>query len=248
MRLLTFGLSALIATAGVSAILAQTVDELDVEAVKKRAADLQADARAFVDQVKDRGDAFREEAAEARASGMDNMRRVAAADLPRGPDNRIDFDEIVEGAASNAAVPGGDAPQFIVFASLSMPPASLKQLVADTAAAGGVVVFRGFPGNSAKAFVGRLGGIVGRDDMPNIGIDPRLFRAFDVQAVPTFVTVSSSFDLCAGFSCRTSVPPHDRMEGNVTVDYALGSFADADGPGARIASIALANLQRGRTR
>lgn len=245
MRLLAFGITALLATAGLSA-LAQTVDGLDVQTVKKRAADLAAEAQAFVDQVKDRGDEFRQEAKVVRKSGMDNMQRVAATDLPKGPDGKIDFDELVQGAAKNANVPGGDAPQFIVFASLSMPPASLKQLIAGTAKAGGVVVFRGFPNNSAKEFVSRLGKIVQKDDMPNIGIDPRLFRAFNVQAVPTYVAVSSTFDLCAGFSCETKVPPHDRMEGNVTVDFALNTFAEANGPGARIASVALANLARSR--
>ena len=127
-----------------------------------------------------------------------------------------------------------------------MPPATLKQLIADTARAGGVVVFRGFPNNSAKEFVSRLGQVVQKGDMPNIGIDPRLFRAFDVQAVPTYVAVSSTFDLCAGFHCQTKVPPHDRIEGNVTVDYALNTFAEANGPGARIASVALGNLARSR--
>jgi conjugal transfer pilus assembly protein TrbC len=246
MRFLTLGLAALLGTAGVSAILAQTVDGLDVQAVKKRAADLQAEAQAFVDQVKDRGDEFREQATVVRKSGMDNMQRVAATDLPKGPDGKIDFDELVQGAASNANTPGGDAPQFMVFASLSMPPASLKQLIADTARAGGVVVFRGFPNNSAKEFVNRLGQVVHKDDMPNIGIDPRLFRAFNVQAVPTYVAVSSTFDLCAGFHCQTKVPPYDRIEGNVTVDYALNTFAVANGPGARIASVALGNLARSR--
>ncbi|KAB1990949.1 type-F conjugative transfer system pilin assembly protein TrbC, partial [Haemophilus parainfluenzae] len=91
-----------------------------------------------------------------------------------------------------------------------------------------VVVFRGFPNNSAKEFVSRLGQVVQKGDMANIGIDPRLFRAFDVQAVPTYVAVSSTFDLCAGFHCHTKVPPHDRIEGNVTVDYALNTFAEAN--------------------
>ena len=246
MRLLIVGGSALLATAGLSALLAQTVDGIDVQAVKKRAADLHAEAQAFVEQVKDRGDAFREEATAVRSSGQDNMRRVASADLPNGPDGRIDFDELVKGAAGNAAVPGGDAPQFVVFASLSMPAASLRQLVADTARAGGVVVFRGFPNNSGKAFVEQLGRLVGKDDMPSVGIDPRLFRAFGVQAVPTYVSVSSSFDLCTGFRCRTAVPPHDRLEGNVTVEYALTTFAQGDGPGSRVAAVALGNLQRSR--
>src|SRR3546814_16720379 len=102
-----------------------------------------------------------------------------------------------------------------------MPPKALRTLIEDTARAGGVVVFRGFPDNSLRAFTERLGRIVAReDDFANIGIDPRLFRAFDVAAVPTYVAVSSDFDLCAGFACRTKVPAPDRMVGNVTMEYA----------------------------
>src|SRR3546814_15251754 len=66
-----------------TALLAQTVDGIDVQAIKKRSADLQADAEAFVDQIKDRGDAFREEAVTVRDSGMENMRRVAAPENGR---------------------------------------------------------------------------------------------------------------------------------------------------------------------
>jgi len=244
MRLLRLGIVALVATAGVTALLAQTVDGVDVQAIKKRSAELAADAQAFVDQVKDRGDQFREEAASVREQGVDNMRRVAATDLPKGPAGAVDFDEIVQGAAKNAGTSGGEAPQFIVFASLSMPEAALRQLVRDTAAAGGVVVFRGFPNNSAKEFVARLSKVVDQGQFASIGIDPRLFRAFDVQAVPTYVTVSSDFDLCAGFSCKTRVPPFDRMVGNVTVQYALSTFVEGNGPGAKVAAVALGNMKR----
>src|SRR3546814_19599319 len=80
------------------------------------------------------------------------------------------------------------------------------------------------------------------DDFANIGIDPRLFRAFDVAAVPTYVAVSSDFDLCAGFACRTQVPAHDRMVGNVTLEYALTTFAEANGTGARVAAVGLKRL------
>lgn len=245
MRLLAWSSAGVIALASVSVLLAQTIDGLDVQVIKQRSADLRAEAQAFVDQVKDRGDAFREEANTVREHGMKNMQRVATTDLPKGPAGPIDFDEIVQGAASNAMAGGGEAPQLIAFASLSMPPKALRQLIEDTARAGGVVVFRGFPNNSMKEFSGALGKIVERqDDFANIGIDPRLFRAFDVQAVPTYVAVSSDFDLCAGFSCRTKVPPHDRMIGNVTVEYALSSFADGNGPGARVAAVGLANLRK----
>lgn len=246
MRLLPASLVALAGLAGISALLAQTVDGVDIQAVKKRSADLAAEAQAFVDQVKDRGDQFRDEAAAARENGTENMRRISAKDLPKGPAGPVDFDEIVQGATTNANARGGEAPQFIVFGSLSMPEASLKQIVRDTAAAGGVVVFRGFPNNSAKEFVARIGKVVEQGQFASIGIDPRLFRAFDVQAVPTYVSVSSDFDLCAGFSCQTKVPPYDRMIGNVTVDYALSTFVDGNGPGARVAAVALANLKRPR--
>ncbi|WP_062769774.1 type-F conjugative transfer system pilin assembly protein TrbC [Sphingopyxis terrae] len=246
MRLIPLSVLSILGAAGLSAVLAQTVDGVDVQAVKKRSADLAAEAQAFVDQVKDRGEQFREEATAVREQGTTNMRQVAAKDLPKGPGGPIDFDEIVQGAAKNASAIGGEAPQFIVFASLSIPDTALKQLVRDTAAAGGVVVFRGFPKNSAREFVARISKVVDQGQYANIGIDPRLFRAFDVQAVPTYVTVSSDFDLCAGFSCATKVPPYDRMIGNVTVEYALATFVDGGGPGAKVAGVALANMKRAR--
>ncbi|WP_323810813.1 type-F conjugative transfer system pilin assembly protein TrbC [Sphingobium baderi] len=235
------GAAAVLGTAGISALLAQSVEGIDVQAIKARAGNLQKEAEAFASHVKDRGDAFRNEALAVQEGGIHALRAIASAQLPAGPKGAVDFDEIVAGAAANLERKG-EAPQFIAFASLSIPPASLKQLVRDTAKAGGVVVFRGFPDNSMKAFSARLGKIVDEQDLPNIGIDPRLFRAFDVQAVPTYVAVSSDFDPCSGFDCRTEVPPHDRMTGNVTVHYALSSFAQGDGPGARIAAVALSSL------
>ncbi len=86
--------------------------------------------------------------------------------------------------------------------------------------------------------------VVNKGQFASIGVDPRLFRAFQVQAVPTYVSVSSDFDLCAGFSCTTKVPPYDRMIGNVTVEYALSTFAEGNGPGARVAAVALSNMKR----
>lgn len=240
------GIGVLLGVGGISALLGQTVEGIDIQAIKRRAGGLEADAVAFVDHVKDRGDAFRDDALAVQDGGTENMRRVATSDLPKGPNGAIDFDDIVKGAAANLNGKAGEAPQFIVFASLSMPPASLKQMVHDTAKAGGIVVFRGFPDNSMKRFAAELAKVVDTNDFAHIGVDPRLFRAFDVQAVPTYVAVSSDFDPCSGFHCITPVPPYDRMTGNVTVRYALGSFVDGNGPGARVAAVALSNMKRGR--
>lgn len=240
------GVGVLLGTAGITALLAQTIGGVDIQAIKRRGAGLEADAAAFVDHIKDRGDAFREDALAVQQGGTDAMRKIAATDIPHGPDGVIDFDAIVSGAAANLNGTTGEAPQFIAFASLSMPPASLKQMVRDTAKAGGIVVFRGFPRNSMKAFSTELAKVVDAQDFASIGIDPRLFRAFDVQEVPTYVAVSSDFDPCSGFHCTTPVPPYDRMTGNVTVRYALERFVEGNGPGARIAAVALGSLGQSR--
>ena len=243
MRLVRIGLFALVGTVALSA-LAQTIEGQDVDAIRKRSAEMKADAEALVDHVKDRGVRFREEAGAVQEGGVANMRRVAASELPVGPPGAVDFDEIVKGAAANASVPSGDAPKLIVFASLSMPQASLKRLIADTAQAGGVVVFRGFPDNSAKAFVKQLGAVVSRDDMTSIGIDPRLFRAFNIEAAPSFVMLSTEFSPCDGFDCTSEVPPHDRIAGNISVGEVLETFASGKGPGAELARLHLRQLSR----
>ena len=245
MRRTTIVIAALAGVAGIQA-LAQTVDGLDLQAVKQRSSVMAADAQAFAEQVRTRGDAFREEAVVVRDKGTANMVSLAKADLPTNGDGALDFDEIIQGASQNVSSTKGDAPQFIVFASLSMPPASLRQLIADTAKAGGVVVFRGFPNNSMKQFSEMLGKVVtDKDQLSNVGIDPRLFRAFDVQAVPTYVAVSSDFNMCAGLNCKTTVPPYDRITGNVSVRYVLDTFVEARGHSAGIASVALRNLAKG---
>ncbi|WP_277983333.1 type-F conjugative transfer system pilin assembly protein TrbC [Sphingomonas faeni] len=245
MRRITIVIAAIAGLAGIQAI-AQTVDGLDLEAIKRRSAAMQGDADIFAEHVRNRGDAFREEAVAIQAKSSTNLTALAKADLPVNGDGAFDFDEIIKGASQNVAGTKGDAPQFIAFASLSMPPAALRQLIADTAKAGGVVVFRGFPNNSVKAFSAMLGKVVtDKDQLSNVGIDPRLFRAFNVEAVPTYVAVSTDFDLCSGLNCTTSVPTHDKITGNVSVRYVLDTFVAAHGPGAGVASVALRNLSKG---
>ena len=245
MRRITIVIAAIAGLAGIQAI-AQTVDGLDLEAIKRRSAAMQGDADIFAEHVRNRGDAFRKEAVAIQAKSSTNLTALAKADLPVNGDGAFDFDEIIKGASQNVAGTKSDAPQFIAFASLSMPPAALRQLIADTAKAGGVVVFRGFPNNSMKAFSAMLGKVVtDKDQLSNVGIDPRLFRAFNVEAVPTYVAVSTDFDLCSGLNCTTSVPTHDKITGNVSVRYVLDTFVAAHGPGAGVASVALRNLSKG---
>ena len=225
-------------------MLAQTVEGLDLDAVRARAARADVDARALSDEVKRRGDAFREDALTIRSVALEKVKTLDPKSLAKGPGGAFDFDEMVGAASQNLKDNRGSAPQFMVFVSVSMPETALRQIIAQTSAAGGVVVFRGFPGNSAKQFIASLSKVVDKDSQyASIGIDPRLFRAFDVTAVPTYVVSSSDFSPCDGLTCVSSPPPHDRMVGNVTVSYALQTFADDNGPGALVAKTALANLK-----
>lgn len=242
MALLPLGL---IALAGTGYAVAQNVEGLDIQAVLARGKAGEDDAQALASEVLRRSEALREDARATAEAGQ----RAMTQSLPRlggGPAGLVDFDALVKTAADTGA-DHGRAPQLIVFASLAMPPQSLKALIRDTARAGGSVVFNGFPGNSMKAFQqGILKVVDNQDDYGNIGIDPRLFRAFHVTAVPAVAVVTSDFDPCDGLDCTTAVPPFNSISGNVTLDFALETIAAGDGPGASIAAQALARLRQGK--
>jgi conjugal transfer pilus assembly protein TrbC len=242
MRKSTPVLGGALALLGAAAVLAQTVPGLDLQAIQRKADATAADAQAFVDEIKRRSDAVAGDARETITSGQENHQRYA--DAAGKASGASELDRMMADVTGKAST--GDAPQFIVFASLSMPPESLKPLIRDTSKAGGAVVFQGFPSNSMKAFQQGIARVVEQgQETKAIGIDPRLFRAFNVTTVPAFVVVTSDFDLCDGFDCKTATPPHDRLAGNVTVRYALETFAEGGGPGAKIAATALKHLGSG---
>lgn len=231
--------------AGVSAAMAQSIEGLDLSAIRTRSAAGQAELEALVAAATKRAEEQAVAAGQVRGRAQD--RAVAASPLgaPDAQPGPVDFEAILEGAAANAAVPVGEGPLLIVFASLSMPQATLQRLVRDTTMAGGLIVFRGFPNNSARAFAKGLAGVI-RDEreQAHIAIDPRLFRAFRVEVAPTFVVAGGAYELCDGLDCITPLPPHERMVGNVTLAYALETFAETPGQGSAIARVALARLAK----
>jgi len=123
----------------------------------------------------------------------------------------------------------------------------LRALVQDMARAGGVTVLRGFPEGNADLFKRRLASIWSDgSETGALGIDPRLFRAFGVEAAPSFVMLGGDFSPCDGFDCTSNVPPHDRIAGNVSVAYVLETFAGGSGPGATAARHHLTQLEGAR--
>lgn len=234
--------------AAVGAAAQTSAPDIDLEAIRARTQAQTGEADALAARARERATAVTQEA-KASASGAQANGRAyseqARASARPGADDTFDFDKMVADVGTMAERQMGEAPRFIAFASTSMPPAALRAMIDDTTRAGGAVVFRGLSQGSAKALTAALSRIAREgEQMDNVGIDPRLFRAFSIEAVPAYVVTSSDFDLCDGFHCRTQVPPHDRMLGNVTAAHALETFAQGGGPGARIAAQHLARLER----
>jgi conjugal transfer pilus assembly protein TrbC len=226
--------------------LAQTSDpDIDLASIRQRAAYQSSEAESLAASARERAKQVTSDASESAEAGKANGRRYAGA-LPRpaSGDATFDFDRMVADAGGMAKDSLGESPRFIAFASLSMPAQALRQMMDDVTRAGGVVVFRGLTQGSAKVMTDALARVLKPGErMDGVGIDPRLFRTFSVTEVPAYVVTASDFDLCAGFDCTSAVPPYDRMNGNVTAEYALRTFAEGGGPGARIAAQHLARLQ-----
>ena len=234
----------LIAGGGLAAGSAQVVEGVDPGAIRARAKAQAKDLEAFTNEVAKRGAAVREEALGVQRGAAANRARIASVKTG-GAKGVFDFDQMIADADKAAAGDTTPKPRFVAFASLSMPPASLKTLFRDVTAAGGIVVFRGFKNNSVKEFMAGIRAVVDKkDQLEGVGLDPRLFRAFDVTVVPTYVVVSADFEACGGFHCTTALPPYDRMVGNVTAAYALRTIAGGRGPGAATARVYLGRLER----
>lgn len=243
----TFAIALIAATSAIGGALAQSSDpDIDLASIRARAAEQTAEAEALAASARERAKQVTSDASESAEVGKANGRRYAGAvPHPASGDATFDFDRMVADAGDMAKDGLGEAPRFIAFASLSMPAQALRQMMDDVTRAGGVVVFRGLTQGSAKVMTEALGKVLKPGErMDGVGIDPRLFRAFAVSEVPAYVVTASDFDLCSGFDCTSAVPPYDRMNGNVTAEYALRTFADGGGPGARIAAQHLARLQR----
>lgn len=240
--------AALASAAAFAGAGAQTADPgVDLEAIRARAIEQAGEADALAASARARAEQLAREARSSASDAQAHGRRFAGeATKSARPDpaQTFDFDRMVADAGTMASEGMGEAPRFIAFASLSMPPVALRAMIDDVTQAGGVIVLRGLPQNSAKMLTAALSKVARpSEQLTSMGIDPRLFRAFGIEAVPTYVVASSDFDLCDGFDCVSAVPPHDRMSGNVSASYALETFARGGGPGALLAAQHLARLE-----
>ena len=136
------------------------------------------------------------------------------------------------------APPAGEAARqntstLMVFLTLSMPDGALAGWLDQTARAGGVAVIRGFHGDRLSTTLKRLTAL--QELAPatkthgGVSIDPTAFARFGVEVAPTVIVSAAPLPPCATKGCAGDpAPAHDRIAGNITLDYALRLLA-ADG-------------------
>ena len=112
-----------------------------------------------------------------------------------------------------------------VFASFSMPDASLNALIRQGELAGVPIVLRGLVENSLEATMGAVHALYKDGERPESGalIDPTLFQRFDIDQVPTVVVAEAAAGACTPTDCP--VPDHVKIAGDVPLRYALDRIA-----------------------
>ena len=116
-----------------------------------------------------------------------------------------------------------------VLVSFSMKEESLHKLIEQTNKVKIPLVLRGLVDNSAKETLRRINAI-DPQGLGNWKIDPRLFRKYNVSAVPAFVIAKQD--------------QHVLVRGDISLDYALSIMAREDNELARKANILLRKLTR----
>jgi len=113
--------------------------------------------------------------------------------------------------------------ELYIFVSFSLGEKALLNLANEVQPYGATLVLRGFVDGSYAKTVQALQNIITKTGQGFI-IDPELFSLFSVTAVPTYV-LAKPFQLHA--EERTQSPLHDRLQGHVSVPYALETFAQS---------------------
>ena len=111
--------------------------------------------------------------------------------------------------------------RLYVFISFSLGEKALLNLAHEVKQFGATLVLRGFKDGSYLKTAQALQQIIQATGQ-GFMIDPELFSLFVVTAVPTYV-LSRPFQLNAPGVIQT--PLHDRLQGHVSVSYALDVFA-----------------------
>jgi len=113
-----------------------------------------------------------------------------------------------------------------VFVTTKMTDQNLKSLIKEAKKYNGTVLLRGLKDNSMMKTIEYFQGLL-KEDLEGIAIDPTLFREYGIERAPTFVLEATTSGAPTGGSPTGGVDKRfDKVEGNVSLRYALEKMAD----------------------
>ena len=120
-----------------------------------------------------------------------------------------------------------DSSTLKVFVSSSMGKELLKTYVKEARRYGGVLVFKGLPGNSWVKLNKTVMEIVEDQEGVGIQIDPEEFDRFNIKTVPAFVLLKE--DNRVTYTSKEAEEDkviYDKVTGNIGIETALRLFAE----------------------
>ncbi len=127
--------------------------------------------------------------------------------------------KMVPGKLKDQETPESEGILYL-FVSFSLGEKALLNLAKEAKRYGATLVLRGFVEGSYTKTIRALQKIIQRTGEGFL-IDPDLFTLFSIRVVPTFI-LTKPFQLHA--KERTQTPLHDRLQGHVSLSYALETF------------------------
>ena len=114
-----------------------------------------------------------------------------------------------------------------VFVTTKMTDQNLKSLIKEAKKYNGTVLLRGLKDESMTKTIEYFQGLL-KEDLEGIAIDPTLFREYGIERAPTFVLEATGGKPTGGKpTCgREEGKLFDKVEGNVSLRYALEKMAD----------------------
>ena len=131
--------------------------------------------------------------------------------------------------SDSAYLRGSASPSIAVFVSFSMPKLAFHALIRDAGVSGVPVYLRGFKNGSLVETAKEARSILSdsrssdqsEDAFDGFLIDPRAFKIFQVDRVPTFVAYQGPLPDCDNLHCEVAIPEHDKVAGNISLQSAL---------------------------
>jgi conjugal transfer pilus assembly protein TrbC len=223
----------LIFSALTMAIGVAVAEESDFVAADSRIEDVQRDTQSAMNEV-DAVDVSKTlPSFEEAAQRSESLPQVRFPDLdaeltdPKTLSSIADLMDDAQALAARLGVPQASEAgvSVYVFASFSMPDASLKSLIRQGELAGVPIVLRGLVDNSIEATMRAVHSLYEEDEKPESGalIDPTLFQRFAIDQVPTVVVAERAATACTPTDCP--IPEHVKIAGDVPLGYALDRIA-----------------------